>query len=173
MFQRKIPYREGLELGISGTDAPFVLVVQLRQAGSHLTATRSWGSHDNQLTGGFHIIVLTKAIVAGNQFHIMRIAVDGVMDIGFDTHTFQTVAELIGGMLTVVVGDDHRAHHEVALHELLPQSQHILIVGDAKIGTNLILLDVFRTDNDQDLDTVAQLSQHAQLTVGLEPWQDA
>ena len=44
------------------------------------------------------------------------------MYVGANTHALQTVAELVGGMLSVVVGDDHRTHHEVAALELIAQS---------------------------------------------------
>ena len=76
-------------------------------------------------------------------------------------------------LLAVVVGDDHRAHHEVAAHELIAQAEHVLVVGDAQVGTHLVLLDVVGTDHDDNLYRVAQLCQHAQLGVGLEAWQHA
>ena len=155
MLQGQVPHGEGLEFGITSTDAAFVFVVQLRETGCHLTATWSWSSYDNQLTGGLHIVVLPEAFIGGNEFHVMRITIDGIVNIGFDTHALETMTELISGMLTVVMGDDYGAYHEVALHELLTQSQYILVVGDTEIGSYLILLNIIRTDNDQDLDAVA------------------
>ena len=90
-----------------------------------------------------------------------------------DAHAFQAVAELVGGMLAVVVGDDDRAHHEVAAHELVAQAEHILVVGDAEVGAHLVLLHVFRVHHDDDLYALAQLSEHAELRVGLEAGQYA
>ena len=103
----------------------------------------------------------------------MRIAFNRIVDIGLDAHAFEAVTELVGCHLSVVVGDNYRAHHEVALHELVAQAQHILVVGDAQIRTYLIAFDVFGTDDDDNLYAVTQLCQHAQLTVGLETRQDA
>ena len=85
------------------------------------------------------------------------------MDIRLDAHALQTVAELVSGMLAVVVGDDHGAYHEVAAHELVAQAQHVFVVGDAEVGTNLVLLNVVGTDYDDDFQLVAQLGEHAQL----------
>ena len=81
------------------------------------------------------------------------------------------MTELIGSMLTVVVGNNHTAHHEVAAHELIAQTQYILVVGNAEVGTYFVLLDVLGANHDDNLDAVAQLSQHAQFTVGLETGQ--
>ena len=98
----------------------------------------------------------------------MGVAVDEVVDIRLDAHALQTVAELVGGTLTVVVGDDDGAHHEVAAHKLVAQTEHVLVVGDAQIGTHLVLLNIVGTHHDDNLQLVAQLSEHPQLRVGLE-----
>ena len=79
--------------------------------------------------------------------------------------------ELVCGVLSVIVRDDDGAHHEVALHKLVAQSEHILVVGDAEVGTNLVLLDVVGADHNHDLYRVSQLGEHAELGVGLESWQ--
>ena len=173
MLQRQVPDGEGLELRVAGTDAPLVLVVELRQTGCHLAATRSGSGDDDERTRGLHIVVLAESLVAGDEFHIVRIAVDGVVDVALDAHSLQAVAELVGGMLAVVVGDDDRAHHEVAAHELVAQAEHILVVGDAEVGAHLVLLHVFRVHHDDDLYALAQLSEHAELRVGLEARQYA
>ena len=47
MLQWQVPDGEGLELGITRTDATFVLVIQLTQADGHLTRTRSRSSNDD------------------------------------------------------------------------------------------------------------------------------
>ena len=173
MLQGEIPYREGLKLGIASTDTPFVLVVELRETGSHLSTARPRSRHDDQRTGGLHIVVLTKALVTGNKIHIVGITVDGIMEIRLDTLTLQTMTELIGGMLTIVVGDHHGAHHEVTAHKLVAKSQYILVVSDAQVCTYLVLLDVFSTDHNHDLDAVAQLCQHPEFRVRFETWQHA
>ena len=48
VLQRQVPNGESLKLGVTGTDATLVLVVQLTQTGSHLTATRTRSCNDYQ-----------------------------------------------------------------------------------------------------------------------------
>ena len=83
------------------------------------------------------------------------------------------MTELVGSMLTVVVCNHYAAHHKAATHELSAKAQYILIVSDAEVGTYLVLLDVLSTYHDDNLDAVAQLGKHAELTVGLESWQNS
>ena len=173
VFQRQVPHGEGLELGVSGADAALVFVVELRKAGGHFSAPRAWRGDDDELARGFHVVVFAESLVRGDELDVVRIAVDGVVDVAFDAESFQSVAELVGGVLAVVVGDDDASHHEVAAHEFVAQPQHVFVVGDAEVGANFVLFDVFGTDNDDNLDTLAQLGEHSELGVGLEAWQHA
>ena len=166
VFERQVPNGEGLELRIASTYAPFVLVVELREAGGHLAAAGAWGRDDDEGTCGLDVVVLAKAFVRGDEGDVVRIAVDEVVDVGGDAHAFQTAAELVGRALVVVVGDDDRADHEVALHELVAQTEHVLVVGDAEVGTHLVAFDVVGADDDDDFQLVAQLAEHAQFGVG-------
>ena len=81
----------------------------------------------------------------------MRITVDGVVEVRLNAHTFKTMLKLISSMLACIVGDDYRANHEVALHELVAQSEHVFVVRDAQVGTYLVLLNVGRTDYNDNL----------------------
>ena len=76
-------------------------------------------------------------------------------------------------VLTVVVSDDDSRHHETPLLELAAESEHVFVVGDAQVLTHLVLLDVERADDNQDLGRRAELLEHPQLAVGLEAGQDA
>ena len=69
------------------------------------------------------------------------------------------------------MGNHYRAYHEVATHKLLTQTQYVFIIGDAQVGTYLILLYIFSADNDDNLHLVSQLCKHAKLRVGLEAWE--
>ena len=103
----------------------------------------------------------------------MWIAVYKIMYLRLDAHTFQTLTEVVGGMLSVVVGDDHRTHHETAPDELVAQAQHILVVGDAQVGTHFVALYILSAYHYHDLYLVANLAEHTQFGVGLKPWQHA
>ena len=93
------------------------------------------------------------------------------MYVRLDTQPLQSVAEQVGGMLTVIVSDNDTADHEVAALELVTQSEDVLVIGDAQVGTHLVLLDVVGRHHDDDFQLVAQLGKHPELWVGLEAGQ--
>ena len=84
----------------------------------------------------------------------MRIALYKIMVIGLDTFALQSLTEGCGSWLTVVMSDDNRANHEASVLEFATQTQHILIVSDAEVGTLLVLLDVSGTNHHYNLDAV-------------------
>ena len=106
MLQRQVPHREGLELGITGTLATTVFVVKLTQTYCHLAAARTRSGNDDQLARGFYKVVLAVAFITGNELYIVRIALDGVMNISLDAHALEAMTELVGCHLSVIVGDD-------------------------------------------------------------------
>ena len=89
-----------------------------------------------------------------------------------DAHTLQPLAEGDGTGLPVVLGDDHRTDLQSTVHKLATQAKHIHVVGNAQVATHLVLLDVARTDSDDDFGIVAQLHQHLQLAVGFKTRED-
>lgn len=95
------------------------------------------------------------------------------MAVGFDAVTFKSLLELCGSRLSVVVGDDYRANHEPAVLEFASESEYVLVVGDAKVGTFLVLLNVGGTDNNNYFNAVADFLKHAQFAVGHKSWQYA
>ncbi len=103
----------------------------------------------------------------------MGIAVDKIVYIAFYTQTLKTLAEIIGGALAAVMGDDHAPHHEAASHEGLPQTKHVLVVSDTEIGADLVLHDILCANHNDNLDLVAELGEHPQLRIGLEAGQHA
>ena len=168
VLEREVPHREGLELGISSRDAALMLVVELRQTHSHLSAARTRSSDDDERTSCLHIVVLAEAFVRVDEGNVLWIAVDGVVIVSLDAETLQTLAVCIGTALAIVVGDHHAAHEEASADELLAQAQNVLVVGDAKVLTHLVLLDVLGTDHNHYLCLVCKLLQHAELAVGHE-----
>ena len=95
----------------------------------------------------------------------MRIAVNDIMIIDFDALPFQALTIRVGRALTRIMGDNDRRHHEAALHERFPKTQHIFVVRDTQVLTHFIALDIIRRDNDNDLQRIAQLGQHAQFGI--------
>ena len=107
MFQREVPHRESLKLGISGFHAALTLVVNLTQAHSHLAATRSGRSDHYKRARGFGKVVAAETVVGINKFHIVGISVDGVVIAHLYAHTLKASTIHIGTVLAIVVGDYH------------------------------------------------------------------
>ena len=94
------------------------------------------------------------------------------MEIHFDAQSLEAVTVCIGAGLAVVMRDDDTVDHESTAHELVAQTQHIDVIGDAKVAAHLVLLDVNSADDDDNLCHVAQLGEHLQLDVRLETRQN-
>ena len=70
-------------------------------------------------------------------------------------------------------GQHHRAHVKAVAAEGVNQAEHVLIVGNAQVAADLILLDIACVDGDNDFGLVLDLFQHADFTVGCEARQHA
>ena len=93
------------------------------------------------------------------------------MVVALDAQRFQTVGEVQRGGLAGVAGDDHAPHIQAEPPEHVDEPEHVLVVGDAQIPPDLVLLDVRGVDDDDDLHLVAEGAEHLHLAVGLEPGQ--
>ena len=165
MRQRKIPDREGLKLGIAGGGTVLMLVIQLREASGELARAGAGCRHDNERTRGLDKLVLAVAIVGHDQIDIVRIPLDGIVQLGGNTERVQAVAEHIGSRLAGVLGDNHSRDGKAVAAEQVNQAQHILVIGNAKVTTSLVFLDVVRVDRDDNLDIVGDALEHAELAV--------
>ena len=173
MFQREVPYGEGLELGVARPYAAFVLVVELREAHRHLSRAGSGCCHDDQGALGDDIVVFPESVVRCDEFDVVRVAVDEIVYESLYAHIAEPLSEGVGRRLSVVVCDDDGADKEPSVLELGAQAQRVFVVGDAEVGANLVLLDVFGADDDDYLYRVGELGQHAQFGIRLEAGQDA
>ena len=151
VLQREVPDGEGLELGIAGFDAALVLLVELAEADGHLAAAGSGGCDDDQRTGGLDVVVASEAFFRVNQLHVVGIAFYIIMVIGTDADVLEASAIDGGTALAVEVSDDDAADQEASLLELGAQAQHVFVVGDAQVLSDLVLLDVEGTDDDDYL----------------------
>ena len=107
VFQRKIPYGEGLKLGIASFDAALMLIVELAKAYSHLATAGAGCRNNHQRSGGFHIIVAPESFVGVDEGYVVWVAVDGVVIIGLDAESLQFLPIEFRRALAVVVGDYH------------------------------------------------------------------
>jgi len=173
MRKGQIPNREGLKLGIAGGGTVLMLVIQLREASGELARTGAGCRHDDERTGGLDKLVLAIAVVGHDQIDIVRIPLDGIVQLGGNTERVQAVAEHIGSGLAGVLGDDHGRDGKAVAAEQVNQAQHILVIGNAKVTASLVFLDVVRVDRDDNLDIVGDALEHAELAVRFKTRQHA
>ena len=173
MREGQIPDRESLELGVAGGRAVLVLVIELRQAGGELARAGAGSGDYDERSGGLDKLVLAVAIVGHDQVDIVRIPLDGIVQLGGNTERVQAVAEHIGSRLAGVLGDDHSRDGKAVAAEQVNQAQHILVIGNAKVTTSLVFLDVVRVDRDDNLDIVGDALEHAELAVRFKTRQHA
>ena len=171
--QGKVPDREGLEFRIAGFDAALAVVIELGQAGRKLAASRAGGRDDDELTGGFDVVVLSVSLVADDQANVGRVAFDRIMPENLDAEIGEAVDERVGGRLTGIVRDHDAADVKTALAERVHKPQSVHVIGDAEVGAHFVLFDGDRGYDDDDLRLVRQLEQHVDLAVGLEAGEDA
>ena len=173
VLEGNVPDGEGLKLGVTGLHAPLVLVVQLGQAGGHLTAAGARGRDDHQRALGLNVVVAAIALVAHDVGHVIGVTGDLIVAEGADAQIVEALFKglhLRGGG---VLGHTHAAHIQAHPLEGVDQAQHIQIVGDAVIAADLAAHNVLSADDDDDLRLILQLQQHLQLAVRLEARQHA
>ena len=173
MSQRQIPDGEGLKLGVTGLDAPLVVMVQLAQAGGHLAAAGTGRRDYHQGVTGLNIVVFTQALIADDMFYIRGIAGNGIMTVAANAQSCQPFQEGIGRRLAVVTVHNHAAHIQLHTPENVDQTKNIVIVGDAQITAHLVLLDISGVNGNDDLNILFQLLQHPDLAVRLKARQNA
>ena len=171
VLEGQVPDGEGLELGVTGLDAPLVLVVELGQAGGHLAAAGAGGGDHHQGAAGLDILVLPKPLVRDDMGNVVGIARDGVVAVHPDPQLLQPGLESVGGGLPGILGDYHTAHIQLHGAERVDEAEDVAVVCDAQVPPHLVLLNVGGIDGDDDLRAVLHLCQHPDLAVRLKPGQ--
>ena len=103
VLERQIPDREGFKLRVARLHAALVLVVELREAGRHLSAARPRRGHDDQRARGFDIIVAAIALVADDQPHVGGIIRDSVLTVDLEAERLHALFEHVRRGLTGVL----------------------------------------------------------------------
>ena len=95
----------------------------------------------------------------------MRIALNGIVQLGGNAERIQTIAEDVGSGLTGILRDNHGRDSKTVAAEQVDQAQDVLVIGNAKVATGLVLLDMVCIDCDDDLNIIGNALEHAELAV--------
>ena len=173
VLERQIPDREGFKLRVARLHAALVLVVELREAGRHLSAARPRRGHDDQRARGFDIIVAAIALVADDQPHVGGIIRDSVLTVDLEAERLHALFEHVRRGLTGVLRQRDGADVQAEAAENVDQARHVRVVGNAQIAAALVFLDIARVDGDDDFRLIAQRQQHFDLVIRREARQHA
>ena len=102
----------------------------------------------------------------------MRIVVDNIVYECADAHIVESATIGNGRRLVVVVRNHHRTYGETTLHKFGAKTEHIFIIGNTQVGTYLVSLNIFGTDDNNYFKSVAELREHFQLGVGFKARKD-
>ena len=172
VLERQVPDREGLELGVAGHDAPLMLMVELGETGGHLSAAGTGRSKHHKGTGGLNIVVAAKSLITDDLGDIMRIALNGIVEVDLHTQALQTLLKGICGRLAGIAGHHNAAHIHIHGTEHVDQAQHVAVIGNTQVATDLILFNITGTDDNDHLCGILHLGKHPDLTVRLKTGQN-
>ena len=140
-------------------------MVKLGEAGRHLSAAGARCGYDNERTLGLYVLVLAEAVLADDVRYIIGVALYGIVDEHSHAELFEPVFEGERGGLTLILRDNHAADEKLYGAECVDEPQ--------KVAAHLVVLDIARVYNDDDLNIRADILEHLELTVGLVAGQDA
>ena len=63
------------------------------------------------------------------------------------------------------LGDDHVFDEEASITEDIDESEHVILIANAKVGAHFMAFQVLGIDADEDFQLVAYLFQHGDLIV--------
>ena len=148
-------------------------MIELGEAGCHLPASGAGRGYNNERALGLDIFILSEALFADYVRDIIWIALDGIVYKDAHAEIFEPVLECKRGGLTLILRDNDAADEKTDRAECIDEAQHVAVVGYAEVAAHLVVLDIARVYNDDDLNIRADIFEHLQLAVGLEAGQDA
>ena len=174
VLQREVPDREGLELRVAGGHAAAELVIDLREAGGELAGTWSRRGDDDEVAGGFHVVIEAEAAVGDHELGIRRVAGDHPVARDLKAEALQALGEGDGHVIAILqLGQHHVVDQETAVTEDVDEAEGVLLVGDGEVGADLAALQVTGIEADDDLDVFLDVLQHRDLVIRREAGQDA
>ena len=173
VLERDVPNRERFKLGIASLDTALVFMINLREADSHLSTTRTRSGHHHEFARSFNKFIFTITIIAHHERDVARITGNRIMAIDLESEAFELFLVSDCARLFLPAGQHHTAHIKAITAESVNQAKNVLIVGNAEVATNLVLFDVASIDGDDDFGLILELFEHADFGVRSKARQNA
>ena len=165
VLEGQVPNGEGLKLGITGVDAPLMVMIELGKAGGHFAAAGAGGCDHDEGVAGFNVVIFPQPLVADDVGHVGGIARNGIVPVAADAQIFQPVKERVRRGLPAVPGQHHAAYIQPHIPENVNEPENVLIIGDPQIAPHFVLLDIPGIDGNDDLHIILELLEHSDLAV--------
>ena len=94
------------------------------------------------------------------------------MEVNFNSELCKTVFEKNCTFLTGIACNAYASYIETTLCKSIDQAKHILVIGDSKVTTHFIFVNIGSTDDDDDFSLVTELHEHTELAVWFESWKN-
>ena len=171
VLEREVPYREGFKLGVARLDATLLIVVELRQAGCHFSASGTGSGDDHKRFCGFDVIVFAVTVVADNLLYIGGVSLNGIVAVDLDAEVLQPLDKGIRRRLFGVMGDDDAADVNADRSKGVDQAEGIHVVGDAEVAPDLVLFNGDCRHHHNDLGIFLHAEKHFDFGVRAESGQ--
>ena len=173
VLERDVPNRERFKLGIASLDTALVFMINLREADSHLSTTRTRSGHHHEFARSFNKFILAITVIAHHERDVARITGNRIMAIDLESKAFELFLVSNCARLFLPASQHHTAHVKAITTESVNQAKDVLIVGNAEVATNLVLFDVASIDGDDDFGLILELFEHADFGVRSKARQNA
>ena len=90
-----------------------------------------------------------------------------------DAVFFEAAFEVERGGLAVKSCDDDSRDVDVAVAEVIDESEGVVVVGDAEVCADFLAFDIACMDTDNDVSIGCKILQQTHFDIWIEAWEDA
>ena len=154
VLEREIPDWEAFVFGIASTDSAFVVVIELRETGRHLSASWTWSGHDNDWSSGFNVFVSSKAFFGYDEWDVAWISGDLVVFVDLDSVVGELSDESVNKRKRLIEREDDTTYVELDFLICINKSFDFGLIGDSKVISDFVGIDIVGVDDDDNFNLV-------------------
>ena len=154
MLEREVPDWEAFVFGVASTDSAFIVVIELRKAGRHLSASRTRSGNDDDWSSGFDVFVSSKAFFGNDEWDVAWISGDLVVFVGLDSVVGELSDESVNKRERLIEREDDTTNVEVDFLLCINKSFDFGLIGDSKVVSDFVGIDIVGVDDDDNFNLV-------------------
>ena len=154
MLEREVPNWEAFVFGVASTDSTFVVVIELRETGRHLSTSWTWSGHNDDWSSGFDVFVSSKAFFGNDERDVAWISSDLVVFVDFDSVVGELGDEGIDKRKRLIEREDDTTYVELDFLICVNKSFDFGLIGDSKVVSDFVGIDIVGVDDNDNLNFV-------------------